>query len=63
MSRQESSASENVAALRPKAGAEPIASFLNMRLVELSEGYARVSMKLKPESAERSACLFLHHSL
>ena len=42
-------ASDNVAALKAKAGREPIASFLNMKLLELSEGYARVSAKLKPE--------------
>jgi len=58
MSRQESSASENVAALRAKAEAEPIASFLNMRLVELSEGYARVSMKLKPEYVNFNGMVF-----
>ena len=28
---------------------EPIAGFLGMRLVELSPGYARVSMQMKPE--------------
>ncbi|MBL7209694.1 MAG: PaaI family thioesterase [Dehalococcoidia bacterium] len=58
MSRQESSASENVAALRAKAEAEPIASFLNMRLVELSEGYARVAMKLKPEYVNFNGMVF-----
>jgi len=58
MSRQESSASENVAALRAKAEAEPIASFLNMRLVELSEGYARVVMKLKPEYVNFNGMVF-----
>jgi len=58
MSRQESSASENVAALRARADAEPIASFLNMRLVELSEGYARVSMKLKPEYVNFNGMVF-----
>ena len=58
MSQQESSASENVAALRAKADAEPIASFLNMRLVELSEGYARVSMKLKPEYVNFNGMVF-----
>jgi acyl-CoA thioesterase len=42
-------ASDNVAALKAKAGREPIASFLDMKLLELSEGYARVSAKLKPE--------------
>jgi len=43
------SASDNVAALKAKAGQEPVASFLNMKLLELSEGYAKVSAKLKPE--------------
>jgi len=41
--------SDNVAELKAKAGKEPIASFLDMKLVELSKGYARVSAKLKPE--------------
>jgi len=44
-----SNADDNVAALKAKAGREPIASFLDMKLLELSEGYARVSAKLKPE--------------
>jgi acyl-CoA thioesterase len=43
------SSADNVAALKAKAGKEPIASFLDMELLELSEGYARVSAKLKPE--------------
>lgn len=43
------SAADNVKALKAKAGREPIASFLNMKLLELSEGYAKVSAKLKPE--------------
>ena len=43
------SASDNLAELRAKAEREPIASFLDMRLVELSQGYAKVSAKLKPE--------------
>src|SRR4030066_415471 len=43
------SASDNIAALKAKAGKEPIASFLDIKLVELSKGYARVSAKLKPE--------------
>jgi acyl-CoA thioesterase len=42
-------ASDNVAELKAQAGKEPIASFLDMKLVELSKGYARVSAKLKPE--------------
>jgi acyl-CoA thioesterase len=44
-----SNADDNVAALKAKAGREPITRFLDMKLLELSEGYARVSAKLKPE--------------
>jgi len=58
MSRQEGSASDNVAELRAKAEAEPIASFLNMRLLELSEGYAKVAMKLKPEYGNFNGMVF-----
>jgi len=48
-SKTVSNAAENVAALKAKAGDEPIAKFLDIKLVELSEGYARVSARLKPE--------------
>ena len=39
----------NVEELRALARDEPIASFLNMKLLELSPGYARVSIKVTPE--------------
>ena len=56
MSGQEGGTSDNLAKLRAKASDDPIASFLEMRLLELSEGYAKVRMKLKPISSEvRSA--------
>jgi acyl-CoA thioesterase len=42
-------AADNVAALKAKAGKEPIAKFLDIKLVELTPGYAKVSAKLKPE--------------
>jgi len=42
-------APDNVALLKAKAGKEPIASFLDIKLVELSSGYAKVTAKLKPE--------------
>ena len=45
----ESNAADNVAALKAKAGKEPIAKFLDIKLVELTPGYAKVSAKLKPE--------------
>lgn len=49
MSAQEITSSDNLAELRARAGREPIADFLKMRLVELSPGYAKVAMKLRPE--------------
>jgi len=45
----EAGTSDNVAALKAKFGKEPIAKFLDMKLLELSEGYAKVSAKLKPQ--------------
>ena len=45
----ENKAQDNLAELRAKVEKEPISSFLNMRLVELAPGYAKVTMKLKPE--------------
>ena len=48
MSEQEKS-TDAVAELKMKAQNEPIASFLNMKLAELSPGYAKVTMKMLPE--------------
>jgi len=41
--------SQNIAELRAKAEGEPVASFLKIRLLELTPGYAKVAIKLKPE--------------
>ncbi len=49
MSGQENEASDALAELRARAEGEPIASFLKMRLLELSPGYAKVAMKVRPE--------------
>ena len=43
------SVTDNISELKSRAEKEPIASFLKMRLVELSPGYAKVTMKLTPE--------------
>ena len=40
---------KNIEELRAKAKKEPIASFLGMKLVELSKGYAKVKLELKKE--------------
>ena len=54
----ESKASDNLAQLRAKAEAEPIASFLKMRLLELSPGYAKIAMKLTPDYLNFNELIF-----
>ena len=49
MSAPSKETSDSVAELKKKGRDEPVASFLGMKLVELTPGYARVTMKLKPE--------------
>ena len=49
MSGQDKETTEALAELRARAEGEPIASFLKMQLLELSPGYAKVAMKVKPE--------------
>ena len=58
MSEQEADVSRNLTDLRAKGEGEPIASFLDMRLLELSEGYARVAMKLRPEYLNFNGMVF-----
>jgi acyl-CoA thioesterase len=47
-----------VTELKAKEAGEPIAAFLGMKLVELSPGYARVSMKLRPEHLNFNGMVF-----
>ena len=50
MNKEEESAQpDNLAELKAKSQTEPVASFLNMNLLELSPGYSKVAIKLKPE--------------
>jgi len=49
---------ESVAELKSREKTEPIASFLRMRLVELSPGYARVVMKLSPRYKNFNGLIF-----
>jgi len=46
---REKGASQTVAELKAKEENEPIASFLKMKVRELTPGYAKVAMKLRPE--------------
>lgn len=57
VSRQKKS-SDTVAELRAKEEKEPIASFLKMRLLELTPGYARVAMQLRPEYQNFNSFVF-----
>ena len=55
---QESTASDVVMELKVKEKSEPIASFLKMRLLELTPGYAKVAMKLLPEYQNFNGLVF-----
>ena len=58
MPGQESKLSDNLAELRSREKTEPIASFLKMRLLELSPGHAKVAMKLIPEYQNFNGLVF-----
>ncbi|OGO38699.1 MAG: thioesterase [Chloroflexi bacterium RBG_16_57_8] len=49
---------DNVIELTTKEPTEPIAVFLGMRLVELTPGYSRVSMKVRPEHLNFNGMVF-----
>jgi acyl-CoA thioesterase len=46
MANEKDKATDNISRLLAQSKDEPIASFLNMELAELSAGYVRVTMKL-----------------
>jgi acyl-CoA thioesterase len=54
----ENSTSDLVAKLKDGAAAEPVAKFLDMRLVELSPGLARVAMTIRPEHLNFNGMVF-----
>jgi acyl-CoA thioesterase len=58
MPKKEGMVSENVAELRAREAEEPIARFLKIRLVELSPGYAKVAMKVRPEYLNFNGLIF-----
>ena len=49
---------DNVEMLKAKELDEPIASFLNMKLVELTPGYSKISLKLIPEHMNFNGMVF-----
>ena len=58
MSDEKETAAATVAELKARAEKEPIASFLKMRLVELTPGYSRVVMPLAPEYQNFNGVIF-----
>lgn len=58
MSGQENKVTDAMAELRAGAEGEPVASFLKMRLLELSPGYAKVVIKVKPEYQNFNGLIF-----
>ena len=58
MSGKQKNASDTVAELRAREEKEPIASFLKMRLLELTPGYAKVVMPLAPEYQNFNGVIF-----
>ena len=49
---------ENIVKLKAQEKDEPIASFLKMKLVELTPGYAKVMMKIAPEHMNFNGMVF-----
>jgi acyl-CoA thioesterase len=58
ISKEKKMSTDSVAGLRAKEGKEPIASFLNMRILELTPGYAKVAIKLAPEYQNFNGLIF-----
>ncbi len=58
MSERKKSTSDTVAELRAREEKEPIASFLKMRLLELTPGHAKVVMPLAPEYQNFNGIIF-----
>jgi acyl-CoA thioesterase len=57
-SKQISDIQDSVKALQEKASHEPISSFLNIKILELSPGYTRISMKMRPEYLNFNGVVF-----
>lgn len=58
MPDQEKASQDNVAELKAKESSEPVADFLKMKLTELTPGYSKVVMKLKPEHLNFNGMVF-----
>jgi acyl-CoA thioesterase len=50
--------SDSLAKLIARVETEPIASFLKLKAIEISRGYAKVSMKMRPEYVNFNGVIF-----
>jgi acyl-CoA thioesterase len=58
MSAKDEELTDNIARLKAAEDKEPIAAFLKIKLVELTPGYAKVTMKLGPEHLNFNGMVF-----
>jgi acyl-CoA thioesterase len=58
MSNDMNKSTDLVAGLKEKEKTEPIASFLKMKLEELTPGYAKIAMKITPEHLNFNGMVF-----
>lgn len=58
MSANDGNTAGNMKMLREKEANEPIAGFLGLKLVEFTEGYAKVTMKMRPEYVNFNGMVF-----
>jgi acyl-CoA thioesterase len=58
MSSDKNKSSDLVAGLKEKEKTEPIASFLKLKLVELTPGCAKIEMKITPEHLNFNGMVF-----
>jgi acyl-CoA thioesterase len=49
---------DGVKALKAKIQMEPVASFLNIKVLEITPGYAKISMKMRPEYLNFNGVVF-----
>ena len=58
MPKDDKKIAETITTLKAAAKNEPITKFLGMKLIELTPGYAKVTMKLKPEHQNFNGYVF-----
>jgi acyl-CoA thioesterase len=58
MANSENNVSDLIAGLKEKEAGEPIASYLKMKLLELTPGYARVTLKITPDHLNFNGMIF-----